>query len=118
MTAILDTIVTALASVDGVQPLLGKLPKTIAFPAIRYAPVGGVGAGSLRGESDLRNVILQVDCFAKTLVQAWSLAESARKLLTAKPLYGTLQVAPFSLPEPDLDVERVTFQMSIWGSAT
>lgn len=114
---IVDELKEAMATIGGIRPYFGELPRNMSFPAIRYTPVGGTTAGHLRGESDLRNMVVQVDVYSKTLSEALGLAEAARCILTARPLYGTLQVAPLSLPEVGLDAEHVTFQVSIWGSA-
>ena len=114
----MSQLLATMATVDGIATYFGELPDTATYPAIRYVPVGGEIAPALRGEGSLRNMVVQVDVFAIKLSDAWLLAEHARNLLTAAPLYGTLRIAPFSLPEDGVDAQRVSFQVSVWGSAT
>lgn len=114
---LIETIKAQLATVNGIPAWFGELPRNQPFPTIRYLPMGGEEAGHLRGESDLRNVLLQVDVYANELSLAWDLAEQARKQVTRAPLFGKIRVAPFSLHEEGLDGERVSFQVSLWGSA-
>lgn len=114
---LIETIKAQFASVNGIPTWFGELPRNQPFPAIRYSPQSGEEAGHLRGEGDLRNIVLQVDIYTHELSLAWDLAEQARKQLTRAPLFGRIRVAPFSLHEEGLDGERVMFQISLWGSA-
>lgn len=114
---LIETIKQQLDTVNGIQAWFGELPRNQRFPTIRYVPLGGDEVGHLRGEGDLRNVLLQIDVYANELSLAWDLAEQARKQVTRAPLFGRLRVAPFSLHEEGLDGERISFQVSLWGSA-
>ena len=114
---ILDSIVTTLATdpmLEGAKVYIGLLPDTIVYPCVRMYPIGGQVVGHLGGESDLRNMLWEVDSFASTLLQAIRIGERLREVLTQQ-MGATLTFAPISLPEVGTKVQRYTFQASLWA---
>lgn len=117
VTVILDQIATIVATdtmLEGAQVYIGQLPDTLTYPCVRMYPVGGQTVEHLMGESELRNMVWEVDSFASTLLQAIRIGERLREVLTQQ-LGGKMNLAPFSLPEPGVKVQRYTFQISLWA---
>ena len=114
---ILDNIVSVLATdtmLEGAVLYIGQLPDTLTYPVIRMYLTGGQIVDHLMGESDLRNMLWEVDTFASTLLQAIRIGERLRDVLTQQ-LGAKLNIAPFSFPEVGTKVQRYSFQVSMWA---
>lgn len=115
MEQIVATIATDVELLgQGADVWIGDLPSDLSYPAVRMYPQGGQSVQTLRGESELRNMVWVVDSYAKTMIQAVRIGERIRTILSER-FQATLPQAPFNDSEPDLHVHRYTFQASLWA---
>jgi len=100
-----------------------RLPEQVIFPAIRYQRISTVRSHAIDGAVGVTDVLMQVDCVAKTYSQAKTLADEVRDVLHGySGTWGTLIARHVKLDMEtdfhDQDGDRVTHwimhQYRIW----
>ena len=90
--------------------------QSAAPPYIVYQRISSDPVSSLDGNSGLDAVRVQIDCYARTSIDAWSIARSVRAALTTgaaalRPLLINESDAP---PDPSARLYRVTQDYRMW----
>jgi hypothetical protein len=102
----------------------GLLPQKPTMPAISLSrPPGPSQPITLDGYKSIRPVRLQLDSWAETGDEAWTLARAVDARLNGfsgvvgsqKVNLVTQAIAPGEFPEPDLDLHRVTADYFVHG---
>jgi hypothetical protein len=113
---------TYLIAHEDIQPLVGTrvypmfLPQNPTLPAITYQRVSGNRVQSLKGVNSLSHPRIQYDCWAESYTDVKDLAE---KLINALNDYsGVIFYNDRDLYEQDVELYRVSIDISIWHHAT
>lgn len=102
----------ATAAADRVYPV--EADQNAIAPFIVYQRISSDPVSSLNGNSGLDSVRVQIDCYAQTNEQAWTMARAVRTALNGqsfKPLLLTESDAP---PDPSTRLYRVTQDYRLW----
>lgn len=105
----------AVSAIVGANVFVGHV-YSASFPMVQVRSTGGQVAATLKGESGIRNRIMQIDCYALTETDASALAEAARLAVsgTQTGFEGVGLEGPVAQFEDEYRAHRSTFEMSFW----
>ena len=90
------------------------LPTLTQYPAITYIRISGLPENDLQGYSNLENIHLQIDAWAKTFKQAKALSTCIHTAMGTATAFKALLTADNDIYEDDAEVYRVIQEYSIW----
>lgn len=106
--------VAAIKTLAGGRVYPDVAPSTPTRPYIVYQAVGGVDETTFDGPDTLQNSRMQVAVWSTTRLEAVSIIQQVRALLTDAPVLGVPIGAPVSVYEDDTKLYGSRQDFSIW----
>ncbi len=122
-TSVGEAIYAELVADAGVTSLVakrifpGQVPEGSAMPAVCYSVISDLPQDSLEGGIDrLKNARLQVDCYAKTYLEAHAVAASVAAVIAAlsRPDLSCVEEIARDLYDNTAELHRVSTDFGIW----